>query len=68
MANVSGILDGDAVKALDMLVAARADRRPCPPVRGLLPAGDVDAAYAVQAAWVADQVRRAPGSSAGRSG
>jgi 2-keto-4-pentenoate hydratase len=56
MANVSGILDGDAVKALDMLVAARADRRPCPPVRGLLPAGDVDAAYAVQAAWVADQV------------
>jgi 2-keto-4-pentenoate hydratase len=56
MTNVSGILDGDAVKALDMLVAARADRRPCPPVRGLLPAGDVDAAYAVQAAWVAEQV------------
>ena len=56
MTNVSEILDGDAVKALDMLVAARADRRPCPPVRGLLPAGDVDAAYAVQAAWVADQV------------
>ena len=56
MTTASGILDGDAMKALDMLVAARADRRPCPPVRGLLPAGDVDAAYAVQAAWVADQV------------
>jgi 2-keto-4-pentenoate hydratase len=56
MTTASGILDGDAVKALDLLVAARADRRPCPPVRGLLPAGDVDAAYAVQAAWVADQV------------
>ena len=56
MTTANGILDGDAVKALDMLVAARADRRPCPPVRGLLPAGDVDAAYAVQSAWVADQV------------
>ncbi len=56
MAIVNRALDGDAVKALEMLTAARAARRPCPPVRGLLPAGDVDAAYAVQSAWVADQV------------
>jgi len=39
-----------------MLVAARATGEPCPPVRGLLPDGDVDAAYAVQSAWVADQI------------
>jgi 2-keto-4-pentenoate hydratase len=39
-----------------MLATARATRQPCPRVRGLLPAGDVDAAYAVQSAWVADQV------------
>jgi 2-keto-4-pentenoate hydratase len=45
-----------AAKALSMLTTARATRRPCPPVRGLLPAGDVDAAYAVQSAWVAGQV------------
>jgi 2-keto-4-pentenoate hydratase len=49
-------LDGDAAKALEMLVGARASGQPCPPVRGLLPDGDVDAAYAVQAAWVADQI------------
>jgi 2-keto-4-pentenoate hydratase len=48
--------DGDAAKALEMLVAARATGQPCPPVRGLLPAGDADAAYAVQALWVADQI------------
>jgi 2-keto-4-pentenoate hydratase len=56
MTNVNAALDGDAAKALEMLATARATRRPCPPVRGLLPAGDVDAAYAVQSAWVADQV------------
>ena len=49
-------LDGDAVKALEMLVGARASGQPCPPVRGLLPDGDVDAAYAVQSSWVADQI------------
>jgi 2-keto-4-pentenoate hydratase len=49
-------LDGDAAKALEMLVAARASGQPCPPVRGLLPDGDIDAAYAVQASWVADQI------------
>jgi 2-keto-4-pentenoate hydratase len=41
---------------VDMLVGARATRRPCPPVRSLLPAGDVAAAYAVQSAWVAGEV------------
>jgi 2-keto-4-pentenoate hydratase len=49
-------LDGDAAKALEMLVAARATGQPCPPLRGLLPDGDVDAAYAVQSSWVADQI------------
>ena len=49
-------LDGDAAKALEMLVGARASGQPCPPVRGLLPDGDIDAAYAVQSSWVADQI------------
>lgn len=39
--------------ALRGLTEARAHRRPRPPVRDLFPAGDVDAAYAVQTAWVA---------------
>ncbi|MFI5909478.1 2-keto-4-pentenoate hydratase [Dactylosporangium sp. NPDC051541] len=42
--------------ALSSLVEARATGRPCPPVRGLLPAGDLGAAYAVQAAWVEAEV------------
>jgi 2-keto-4-pentenoate hydratase len=49
-------LDVGAATALDRLTTARATRRPCPPVRDLLPAGDVDAAYAVQSGWLADQV------------
>lgn len=40
-------------KAVRKLEAAQAYRRPCAPVRDLLPAGDVDAAYAVQAALIA---------------
>jgi 2-keto-4-pentenoate hydratase len=56
MTIVNPPLDGDAAKALDMLVAARASGQPCPPIRGLLPADDVDAAYAVQSSWVADQI------------
>ena len=56
MTSAYGVLDGDAAKALEMLVTARASGQPCPPVRGLLPDGDVDAAYAVQASWVADQI------------
>ena len=56
MTIVNAPLDGAAAKALEMLVAARASGQPCPPVRGLLPGGDVDAAYAVQASWVADQI------------
>ncbi|WP_405801904.1 2-keto-4-pentenoate hydratase [Streptomyces sp. NBC_01506] len=38
------------------LAAARASHRPCPPVRDLLPPGDVDTAYAVQSTWVAERV------------
>jgi 2-keto-4-pentenoate hydratase len=49
-------LDPDAAAALDRLTAARASRRPCAPVRDLLPADDLDGAYAVQSAWVADQL------------
>src|ERR1700722_11708961 len=56
MTIANGTLDGDGLKALEMLVAARATGQPCPPIRGLLPDGDVDAAYAVQAAWVGDQI------------
>jgi 2-keto-4-pentenoate hydratase len=56
MTIVNRPLDGDAAKALDMLVEARASGQPCPPIRGLLPADDVDAAYAVQSSWVADQI------------
>ena len=56
MTIVSRPLDGDAAKALDMLVTARASGQPCPPIRGLLPPDDVDAAYAVQSSWVADQI------------
>jgi 2-keto-4-pentenoate hydratase len=49
-------LDTPAAAALGRLAAARADGRPCPPVRTLLPDGDIGAAYAVQAAWVAGRV------------
>ena len=45
-----------AVEALNRLSEARATRRPCAPVRDLLPAGDLDAAYAVQSDWVARQM------------
>ncbi|MFC1431743.1 2-keto-4-pentenoate hydratase [Streptacidiphilus sp. N1-3] len=45
-----------AMLALTRLTAARAEHRPCAPVRTLLPPGDVDAAYAVQSAWTARQV------------
>ncbi|MDN3354335.1 fumarylacetoacetate hydrolase family protein [Actinomadura sp. DC4] len=43
-------------EAIDRLAAARADRRPCAPVRDVLPPGDIDEAYAVQSAWVADRL------------
>ena len=56
MTIASRTLDAGAATALDRLTAARASRRPCAPVRDLLPAGDVEAAYAVQSAWVAHQV------------
>jgi 2-keto-4-pentenoate hydratase len=46
-------LSPGAVEALRGLTEARTHRRPRPPVRDLFPAGDVDAAYAVQTAWVA---------------
>jgi 2-keto-4-pentenoate hydratase len=46
-------LDTSAAAALDRLAAARAAGRPCPPVRTLLPPGDIAAAYAVQTAWLA---------------
>jgi 2-keto-4-pentenoate hydratase len=49
-------LDTSAAAALDRLAAARAAGSSCAPVRTLLPPGDIAAAYAVQAAWVASQV------------
>ena len=48
--------------ALSALIAARSSATPCPPVRGLLPAGDIEAAYAVQVAWVEGEI--AGGASA----
>jgi 2-keto-4-pentenoate hydratase len=45
-----------AIEAGRRLADARATRRPCAPVRDLLAAGGIDAGYAVQSAWVADQV------------
>ena len=48
--------------ALSALIAARSSATPCPPVRGLLPAGDIEAAYAVQMAWVDGEI--AGGASA----
>ena len=38
--------------ALERLLAARADHRPCPPVRDILEPATVDEAYAVQLAWI----------------
>jgi 2-keto-4-pentenoate hydratase len=49
-------LDAASTEAFDILARARADRRPCPPVRTILPPGDIDTAYAVQSAWVAGQL------------
>ena len=49
-------LANDAARALQRLTAARATARTCAPVRDLLPPSDIDAAYAVQSAWVARQV------------
>lgn len=54
MPSASGMLDTGAAEALRQLTEARVRRRPGPPVRGLLPEGDIDAAYAVQAAWTED--------------
>lgn len=49
-------LDTGAAEALNRLSEARTTRRPCAPVRDLLPPGDLDAAYAVQSAWAERQV------------
>ncbi|MEU5138923.1 fumarylacetoacetate hydrolase family protein [Streptomyces sp. NPDC021139] len=38
----------DATKAADALLTAERTGEPCPPVRSLLPEGDIDAAYGVQ--------------------
>ncbi|MCS7477554.1 2-keto-4-pentenoate hydratase [Umezawaea endophytica] len=45
-----------ATEAYLRLASARAGHRPCPPVRDLLPVGDVTAAYAVQSTWVSERV------------
>jgi 2-keto-4-pentenoate hydratase len=52
MSSASRTLHAGTAEALRQLTEARARHRPHPPVRDLLPAGDIDAAYAVQAAWV----------------
>jgi 2-keto-4-pentenoate hydratase len=50
------VLDPSAAAALNLLAGARAAGRPCSPVRALLPPRDIAAAYAVQSAWVVQQV------------
>jgi 2-keto-4-pentenoate hydratase len=50
------LLPVGAERALKQLSTARAEAKPCAPVRDLLPEADIDAAYAVQSAWVAGQV------------
>jgi 2-keto-4-pentenoate hydratase len=65
MAFTAPVLDTAAAAALGQLAAARAAGQPCAPVRALLRAGDIDAAYAVQSAWVAAQLA-AGGSVTGR--
>ena len=50
------LLPTGAKHALERLHTARAEAKPCVPVRDLLPEADIDAAYAVQSAWVAEQV------------
>ena len=45
-------LDSSARAALERLDCRPCRRRPCAPVRTLLPAGDTSAAYAVQSAWI----------------
>ena len=57
--------DSAVTAALERLAAARTAGHPCAPVRTLLPAGDIGAAYAVQSAWMAGQVA-AGDSVAGR--
>lgn len=42
--------------AVHRLVTAAAQHQPCPPVRDLLPAGDLDAAYAVQTGIIAGRL------------
>jgi 2-keto-4-pentenoate hydratase len=56
MTGTTSALDAAGAAAFDLLAQARATRRPCPPVRTLLPPGDVGAAYAVQSAWVAGRL------------
>ena len=50
------------------LAAAADSRQPCPPVRDLLPAGDIDTAYAVQTALIGARTSNGATLSAGRSG
>jgi 2-keto-4-pentenoate hydratase len=56
MAGTTPALDAAGTEAFGILARARAGRRPCPPVRTILPPGDIDAAYAVQSAWVAGRL------------
>ena len=56
MTETTPALGAAGTEAFDILARARADRRPCPPVRTILAPGDIDAAYAVQSAWVAGRL------------
>ncbi|WP_432172653.1 2-keto-4-pentenoate hydratase [Streptomyces sp. Tue6028] len=48
MSTATAAVDGAVTKVAAVLDEAARTRTPCPPVRSLLPAGDIDTAYAVQ--------------------
>src|SRR3954452_21609289 len=54
----TSIAGSKVAEAAERLLDAERHRRACPPVRDLLKSGDVDDAYAVQRAVVAEKVRR----------
>jgi 2-keto-4-pentenoate hydratase len=52
MTSVDAAVTETTPPALERLLAARANGRPCPPVRDVLVPPTVEAAYAVQLAWI----------------
>ena len=49
-------LTNDAARALGRLTEARVLAKPCAPIRDMFAAEDIDTAYAIQSAWIDQQV------------